>query len=86
MLSNHDVVLCSTCRARIRWALTTANGRRQPVNAEPDALGNLAVSRGPDGRLYVRSLTRAHPEPRAGEYRMMPHHATCAARPSWRRT
>ncbi|WP_030747543.1 hypothetical protein [Streptomyces sp. NRRL F-5135] len=61
--------------------MTSANGKRQPVNADPDPAGNVAVSRGPDGLLYVRSLTRAHPEPRAGEYRMMPHHATCPPPP-----
>ncbi|WP_335936656.1 hypothetical protein [Streptomyces sp. PTD5-9] len=82
----HHVTACRRCRAPICWALTTANGRRQPVDAAPTADGNLAVTNGADGQLYVRSLTRAHPEPRPGEWRAMPHHATCTAPPLPRRS
>lgn len=85
MLSNHDVVPCRACGARIRWALTSANGKRQPVNADPDPEGNTAVSRGPDGVLYARGLTAEHPEPKAGEWRVKPHFATCTAPPPRRR-
>ncbi|MEV6790876.1 hypothetical protein AB0M87_02520 [Streptomyces sp. NPDC051320] len=80
-LSNHDVSNCRSCHAPIRWTLTTANGKRQPVNASPDPLGNLAVSRGADGLLYSRGLTKEHPEPKAAEWKAMPHHATCPAPP-----
>lgn len=79
--SSHHITHCRTCHARICWALTTANGKRQPVNAIPAADGNLAVSRGADDVLYVRGLTKAHPDPRPGEWRAMPHHATCTAPP-----
>ncbi|MGW6603305.1 hypothetical protein [Streptomyces sp. NPDC055036] len=75
--ASRHIVDCKRCPALICWALTTANGKRQPVDAEPNAAGNLAVSRGADDLLYVRSLTTAHPEIRAGEWRAMPHHATC---------
>ncbi|MFD8437418.1 hypothetical protein ACFV2I_20250 [Streptomyces microflavus] len=79
--ASHHVTVCRGCRAPICWALTTANGRRQPVDAEPTDEGNLAVTQGADGKLYVRSLTKAHPEPRPSEWRAMPHFATCTSPP-----
>ncbi|MFE9886258.1 hypothetical protein [Streptomyces scopuliridis] len=79
--SNRHIVGCSRCPALICWALTTANGKRQPVDAEPNAEGNLAVLRGADDLLYVRSLTTAQPDIRPGEWRAMPHHATCTNPP-----
>ena len=33
---------CNSCGAPIRWAETT-NGRRMPVNAEPDPDGNVVL-------------------------------------------
>lgn len=72
---------CRRCRAPIVWCLTTANGRRQPVDFEPTEEGNVAVMQGPDGVLYVRTVTAARPDIRPGEWRAMPHHATCAASP-----
>lgn len=79
--SSDHIATCRSCHARICWALTTANGRRQPIDATPAEDGNLAVTHGADGLLYVRSLTKAHPDPRPGEWRAMPHHATCTAPP-----
>ncbi|MGW7473687.1 hypothetical protein ACWGIT_19090 [Streptomyces cyaneofuscatus] len=79
--ASHHVTHCKGCRAPICWALTTANGKRQPVDATPSAEGNLAVTQGADGLLYVRSLTKAHPEPRPSEWQAMPHHATCPSPP-----
>ncbi|MEV3995781.1 hypothetical protein AB0K62_08825 [Streptomyces halstedii] len=75
--SRAHLTTCRRCGARICWALTTANGRRQPVDAEPTEAGNLAVMQGPDGVLYVRSVTAARPDIRPGEWQAMPHHATC---------
>ncbi|MEV5688605.1 hypothetical protein AB0L68_36415 [Streptomyces sp. NPDC052164] len=79
--ASHHIATCRSCRAPICWALTTAHGKRQPVDAEPAADGNLAVMQGPDGLLYVRSITAARPDVRPGEWRAMPHHATCTAPP-----
>ncbi|MET7648344.1 hypothetical protein ABZS83_32930 [Streptomyces sp. NPDC005426] len=78
--SSHHVTRCR-CHAAICWALTSANGRRQPVDAEPTTAGNLAVMQGADGVLYVRSVTVARPEIRPGEWQAMPHHATCSNPP-----
>lgn len=79
--SSHHITACKRCRARICWALTTANGRRQPIDAEPTADGNLAVMQGADDVLYVRAVTKARPDIRPGEWQAMPHHATCKAPP-----
>ncbi|MFS0698308.1 hypothetical protein [Streptomyces nitrosporeus] len=79
--SRAHVTACRRCGAPICWTLTTARGRRQPVDAEPTETGNLAVTQGADGLLYVRSLTKVHPEPRPSEWRAMPHHATCSSPP-----
>ncbi|MFC8859300.1 hypothetical protein [[Kitasatospora] papulosa] len=72
---------CRRCGAPICWALTSANGRRQPIDAEPTEAGNLAVMAGADGVLYVRTVTAARPDIRPGEWQAMPHHATCPSPP-----
>lgn len=78
MTSDHDVVLCDDCRtARIRWALT-ARGRRQAVDAEPNAAGNLAAYRDGTGTLRVRVLTAERDRLEGLEWQAMPHVATCA--------
>ncbi|MGW1313014.1 hypothetical protein ACWD6O_31230 [Streptomyces californicus] len=84
--ASHHITTCRRCGAPIVWCLTSANGKRQPVNAQPTDEGNLAVTQGADGLLYVRSLTKAHPEPRPSEWRAMPHHATCPSAPPPRRS
>ncbi len=57
---------CRSCRAPIRWA-RTVTGRAIPLNAEPDADGNVELVDG------VASLWLW----RDGAVRYMPHHATC---------
>lgn len=79
--STAHITTCKGCRAPICWALTSANGKRQPVDAEPSAEGNVAVMQGSDGLLYVRSITAARPDVRPGEWQAMPHHATCSSPP-----
>ncbi|WP_405399236.1 hypothetical protein [Streptomyces microflavus] len=79
--ARHHVTTCKGCRAPIVWAFTSKNGRKQPVDAEPTDKGNLAVTQGADDVLYVRSLTKAHPEPRPSEWQAMPHFATCTSPP-----
>ncbi|WP_329220639.1 hypothetical protein [Streptomyces microflavus] len=78
--ASHHLATCKYCRASIVWCLTSANGRRQPVNYEPDETGNVAVMQGADGKLYVRAVTAARPEIRPGEWQAKPHQATCPAR------
>ncbi|MFF7365840.1 hypothetical protein [Streptomyces sp. NPDC008125] len=79
--SSRHLATCRRCGAPICWALTTAHGRRQPIDAAPTDKGNLGVMQGPDGVLYVRTITAARPELRPGEWQAMPHHATCITPP-----
>ncbi|MFD9952445.1 hypothetical protein [[Kitasatospora] papulosa] len=79
--SRNHLTRCRRCGAPICWALTSANGRRQPIDAEPTEAGNLAVMSGADGVLYVRAVTAARPDIRPGEWQAMPHHATCTSPP-----
>ncbi|MFJ2209362.1 hypothetical protein [Streptomyces microflavus] len=79
--ASHHVTRCRRCQDPIVWCLTTANGRRQPVNAAPDETGNVAVMQGADGVLYVRTITAARPDIKAGEWQAKPHFATCTSPP-----
>ncbi|MGW0821791.1 hypothetical protein [Streptomyces sp. NPDC002845] len=76
-MSDHDVAMCDSCLARIRWAITV-NGRRQAINADSDDNGNLAVYRDGTGTLRVRVLHGERDRLEGTEWRAMPHAATCA--------
>jgi hypothetical protein len=76
MPSPQGVTTCPSCNESIRWAITAA-GRRQPVNAEPDEKGNLAVYTDGTGTLRSRVLTADRPTLEHLEWRAMPHVATC---------
>ncbi|QJT01769.1 hypothetical protein G9272_16825 [Streptomyces asoensis] len=76
-LSDHTVVLCDDCQARIRWAITV-RGRRQAVNADPDPAGNLGALVDGTGTLKVRVLSGERSRLEGGEWQAMPHVATCA--------
>ncbi|WP_405710024.1 hypothetical protein OG264_15965 [Streptomyces xanthophaeus] len=78
MPSDHDVVPCGSCSQPIRWTVT-ATGRRQAVNAQPNAAGNTAVYRDGVGTLRSRGLNAERPNVESYEWRAMPHAATCAA-------
>ncbi|MDX3455086.1 hypothetical protein PV396_24615 [Streptomyces sp. ME02-8801-2C] len=80
MPSETGVVLCDTCQARIRWAIT-AHGRRQPLNADPDPKGNLGAYVDGTGTLRVRVLTKERDRLEGMEWQAMPHIATCTAPP-----
>ena len=66
------------CGAQIEWALMDS-GAKMPVDyhSAGDPGGTLAVTRGPDGQLRARMLTRAHPDLRRGEKRGAAHWVTC---------
>ncbi|MFF9279556.1 hypothetical protein [Streptomyces griseosporeus] len=76
MPSDHGVVLCDGCLARIRWAIT-AHGKRQAINADPDEEGNLAAYTDHTGTLRVRVLTTERDRLEGAEWQAMPHVATC---------
>ncbi|MGW3110527.1 hypothetical protein [Streptomyces sp. NPDC001091] len=86
MPSDHNVVACEDCHARIRWAIT-ARGRRQAVNADTDQEGNLAARTDGTGTLRVRVLGGERDRLEGGEWQAMPHAATCRSpRPRTPRT
>jgi len=58
----------------------TANGKQQPIDAEPDPKGNLVLER--KGAVTVARVADLFDKP--GE-RFMPHHATCPNADDWRR-
>lgn len=70
---------CDLCTAEIVWAVTP-NRKRMPLDparlAEDDARGNVAVRRDHHGTVLARALSAKEPI-RAGEWRAVPHFATC---------
>ncbi|MEU1496097.1 hypothetical protein [Streptomyces sp. NPDC005732] len=76
MSSDHNVATCDGCLARIRWAITE-HGRRQAIDADPNADGNLAAHVNGTGTLKVRVLTKERDRLEGTEWRAMPHVATC---------
>jgi hypothetical protein len=77
MPTENGVSHCPSCFNRIRWAITV-NGKRQPLNADPDERGNIAVYTDGTGTLRARVLTTERSTLEHHEWRAMPHVATCA--------
>lgn len=71
--------VCELCGRDIVWAVTPAR-KRMPLDperlAEGDARGNVGVHRDHHGTVLARVLSAAEPI-RAGEWRAVPHFATC---------
>ncbi|MEW2635971.1 hypothetical protein AB0903_31115 [Streptomyces sp. NPDC048389] len=82
-LSDHDVKLCESCGARIRWTVTAA-GKRLPVDADPADDGNTAAYYDGTGRLRSRGLTKERPVLEHHEWLAKPHFATCKNPPARR--
>jgi hypothetical protein len=64
---------CSSCRARILWAISEASGKPIPLDAEPTEKGNIVVVNGTVAR-YVRAAERATI---AAQSLYVSHFATC---------
>jgi hypothetical protein len=75
--------LCQACGEDVIWALTLPGRNRMPVDPDryqpEDARANLIVSRDHLGSIIVR-VAREDVEPLPGQWRAMPHFATCRAR------
>lgn len=80
----HNQSVCSgpTCAAVIRWAVTR-EGRRMPLNPEPDPAGNVVIETNPAGEVRARVLTG--PELPAQGEAWMPHWKTCPDSPVFQR-
>lgn len=84
MPSPSDISTCTTCGAQILWT-TTERGALQPVDAEPNENGNVAVRKDGAGRLRSRGISGERPLLEHEEHLHMPHHATCTNPPPRRK-
>ncbi|MEU4590023.1 hypothetical protein [Micromonospora aurantiaca (nom. illeg.)] len=73
---------CRTCRAAIIWT-STVNGKDMPVDEEPAAGGNLALSTDDKGRLVSR-VVPAHLAFGRTDLRLS-HFVRCPQADKWRR-
>lgn len=72
------------CSATITFVKLDGGGA-MPVDPVPDPTGNVAATKGLDGRLHGHVLSQARPL-QPGQTVYMAHYATCAAKPRPRRT
>jgi hypothetical protein len=79
---------CRSCGAPILWAVTTG-GKPIPLDAEPDAGGNVLMTgarvgtaRGFAPEVRVEAGPPLFPD---DSPRFMPHHATCPQADRWRK-
>lgn len=63
---------CKACKAPVKWVVT-AKGKRQPIDTEPSAKGNIVVDEFGNGRV----LKKGESLPMGFVGPFMPHHATC---------
>ena len=82
-LSDHDVAMCESCGARIRWTVTAAQ-KRLAVDADPADDGNTAVHTDGTGRVRSRGLSKERPTLEHHEWLAKPHFATCKNPPARR--
>lgn len=80
---------CRSCKAPVIWA-RTKGGKYIPLDAKPDAKGNVAVVERTDhdGCVAYDAVMRkvGTTQPTLGfEPLYMPHHATCPQGREWRR-
>lgn len=79
---------CGSCGKPIRFGITEAEGKRMPVNADPDVRGNIAIVHDDLGRLRLRVLGGAQlpwlsdVTPDRGPY--VAHFTTCTHPDQWR--
>jgi hypothetical protein len=86
----HTICSEPECSATIEWALTHKNRKPIPLDVGTNPEGNLAVVFSTDdGTKVVRVVPKAEREAEGlwpSEPRYMPHHATCVAATTFRRT
>jgi len=72
---------CRSCGADVLWVPTLA-GKRMPLNASPDPMGNVVLRKLPTGETFAHVLRK---DEATDERRFMPHHATCPSAAQHRR-
>ena len=72
---------CRACGARLLW-VRTRGGKRMPLDENPDASGNVIVSKSGQVSVYktAQEAYKAYPD----LHRFRPHHATCAQADAFR--
>jgi hypothetical protein len=80
------VSTCGSCGAQITWAVTT-NGKRMPVDTEPDPNGNVVMHAPAPGQLPIAAVVpRRLGDPEPVFARHTSHFATCPHADQHRRT
>lgn len=77
---DHRLSPCRSCGAEIIWA-ETVNGKRIPLDAEPNSEGTFDLSEPIPGCTPEATYTKKGTAPE-----LMSHFATCPEAASWRRT
>jgi hypothetical protein len=76
------VVPCESCAAPIIWT-TSEHGKAAPIDAEPAAGGNIALTEVPGQNPLSKVLNTRQQFGRSAM--RMSHFATCPDAPSWRK-
>lgn len=78
-LPPHRVTRCRDCQAEIIWCVTTATGKRMPVDRVPELGGNVVLTTGaglvPEARVLTRDETVRRQANGSRAHRS--HFATC---------
>ena len=73
----------ASCGASIYWVIT-ADGKRMPIDANPDPAGGFVVTLKDDGSLHAEAFMGLLPE-HAGRKRYTSHFASCCDADSFRK-
>lgn len=76
---------CRSCKAPVRWVMTTHNHRRAPMDPEPRADGNVWVDRIEGGLPFVNVVLTGSDVPAHVPIRYVLHFTTCPDADTWRR-
>jgi hypothetical protein len=72
--------MCISCGAPITWAVSSATGKKMPIDAEPHHDGNIVLT---DGTAQVVAAAARAALP-AGTLRYRSHFVTCPNAAGWR--
>lgn len=71
-----DIVRCTSCAAKIVW-VETESGKRMPLDAGPNATGNVIAVGHTGDTMIVKVGTTVELDNAAPERRYQTHFATC---------
>lgn len=76
---------CRSCGAPVRWAVTTANRKRMPLDPEPVPDGNVWVDHMEMGTPVVNVVLSHDEVPRSVPLTYQSHFVSCPQRDEWRK-